>query len=134
MSGVRLTITAEIAARWGHRVDGLIHSHAWTVGATVAGPADAAIIIPADELEAILLEAVRPWTGHYLTHEDLGVWKSYQPLVWDKEPTVEEIARRLWAIVDQRVDGLCEVFLVEATEFDRTRTVRLARDSAHAFA
>lgn len=125
---MRLTITTEIAARWGHRVDGLIHSHAWTVGATVEGPADASIVIPADELEAILLESVGPWTGHYLTDEDLGPWKSYEPMVWDKEPTVEEIARRLWDIVSERVAGLVEVFLVEASEFDRTRTVRLMAD------
>lgn len=131
---MRLTITAEVTARWGHRVDGLIHSHAWTVGATVEGPADASIIIPADELEAILLRKVQPWTGHYLTHEDLGPWKAYAPLVWDKEPTVEEIARRLWAAVAEDVEGLVEVFLVEATEFDRTRTVRLSRESSHAYA
>ena len=39
---MKLTITAAIQARWGHRVDGLIHTHAWTVEATVEGPADAA--------------------------------------------------------------------------------------------
>lgn len=131
---MRLTITAEITARWGHRVDGLIHSHAWTVGATVEGPADASIVMPADELEGVLLRKVRPWTGHYLTNEDLGPWKSYEPLLWDKEPTVEEIARRLWAAVAEEVNGLVEVFLVEASEFDRTRTVRLTRESTHAIA
>ncbi len=129
---MRLTITAEVTARWGHRVDGLIHSHAWTVGATVEGPADAAIIIPADDLEALLLAKVAPWVGHYLTHEDVGPWKSYQPLVWDREPTVEEIARRLWSAVADDVPGLVEVFLVEATEFDRTRTVRLSREHSYA--
>ena len=48
---MRLTITAAIHARWGHHVDGLIHSHAWTVEATVEGPADADIVMPADDLE-----------------------------------------------------------------------------------
>ena len=129
---MRLTITAAINARWGHRVDGLIHSHAWTVSATVEGPADAQIVIPADELEEILLHTVEPWTGHYLTHEDLGRWKNFEPLVWDREPTVEEIARRLWDALAKRVDGLVEVALVEATEFDRTRTVRLSRELADA--
>lgn len=131
---MRLTITAEITARWGHRVDGLIHSHAWTVGATVEGPPDASIVIPADELEAILVAKVSPWSGHYLTDEDLGRWKAYEPMLWDKEPTVEEIARRLWDAVVADVPGLLEVFLVEASEFDRTRTVRLSREGSHVHA
>ena len=122
---MKRTITAAINARWGHRVDGLIHSHAWTVEATVEGPADAHIVIPADELEQILLDTVEPWVGHYLTNEDLGQWKNFQPLVWDREPTVEEIVRRLWDAIQPQVDGLVEVALVEAHEFDRTRTVRL---------
>ncbi len=32
---MKLTITASIHARWGHRVDNLIHTHAWTVEATL---------------------------------------------------------------------------------------------------
>jgi hypothetical protein len=48
-------------------------------------------------------------------------------LVWDREPTVEEIARRLWAQLDQRIDGLRSLAVTEATEFDRSRTVRLTR-------
>ncbi len=124
---MRLTMTAAITARWGHRVDGLVHTHAWTVEATVEGPSDASKVMPADDLECLLREAVEPWTGHYLTHEDLGEWKGYQPIVWDREPTVEEIVRRLWDDVDARVRGLSSLALVEAHEFDRCRTVRLSR-------
>lgn len=124
---LQLTMTAAIHARWAHRVDGLIHSHPWSLEATVEGPADAHIVIPADELEQVLHDLVEPWRGRYLTHEDCGEWKGYQPLVWDTEPTVEEIARRLWAMLDQRVDGLKSIAVVESTEFDRCRTVRLTR-------
>lgn len=123
---MKLTITAAVHARWGHRVDGLIHTHAWTVEATVAGPPDCDKIIPADDLERLLLESVEPWHGHYLTHEDVGEWKGYKPLVWTREPTVEEIVRRLWGRLEPIVPGLTEVALVESTEFDRCRTVRLA--------
>ena len=124
---LHLTITAAIHARWAHRVDGLIHSHPWSLEATVEGPADAAKVIPADELELILHELVEPWRGRYLTDEDVGEWKGYTPLVWDREPTVEEIARRLWGELDQRVGGLVSVGVVESTEFDRCRTVRVSR-------
>ena len=124
---MRLTITAAIQARWGHHVDGLIHSHAWTVEATVEGPADACMVMPADDLEDILRIQVQPWAGHYLTDVDLGPWKSYQPLLWDKEPTVEEIVRRLFRDLEPRVPGLVEVALTESAEFDRSRTVRLRR-------
>jgi 6-pyruvoyl-tetrahydropterin synthase len=124
---MKLTITAAIHARWGHRVDGLIHTHAWGVEATVAGDPDSEKVYPADDLEALLLAAVEPWTGRYLTHDDVGEWKGYQPLVWDREPTVEEIARHLWDELDLVVPGLAEVALVESQEFDRCRTVRLSR-------
>ncbi len=126
-SELQLTMTAGIHARWAHRVDGLIHSHPWSIEATVEGPADAEKVIPADELEEILNELVEPWHGHYLTHEDVGEWKGYQPMVWDREPTVEEIARRLWASLDERVDGLVSVAVVESADFDRCRTVRVSR-------
>ncbi len=125
---MQLTITARIQARWGHRVDGLIHSHAWTVEATVEGPADADIVMPADDLEALLRAEVEPWAGHYLTDTDIGPWKSFLPLVWDREPTVEEIVRRLWNSIDPKVHGLVEVALTESSEFDRSRTVRLRRE------
>jgi 6-pyruvoyl-tetrahydropterin synthase len=124
---LQLTMTAAIHARWAHRVDGLIHSHPWSLEATVEGPADVAKVIPADELERILHELVEPWRGRYLTDEDVGEWKGYMPLVWDREPTVEEIARRLWAELDQRIEGLISVGVVESTEFDRCRTVRVSR-------
>ncbi len=124
---LHLTITAAIHARWAHRVDGLIHSHPWNLEATVEGPADAEKVMPADDLEAILQALVEPWRGRYLTYEDVGTWKGYEPLVWDREPTVEEIARRLWAELDARVPGLTSVGVVESTEFDRCRTVRLSR-------
>ncbi len=124
---LQLTMTAAIHARWAHRVDGLIHSHPWSVEATVQGPADAAMVIPADELEGILHQLVEPWQGKYLTATDVGEWKGYEPLVWDQEPTVEEIARRLWAQLDARIDGLVSVGVVESTEFDRCRTVRVSR-------
>lgn len=123
---MKLTITASIHARWGHRVGGLIHTHAWGVEATVAGDPDSDMVFPADDLEVELLSAVQPWSGKYLTHEDVGEWKGYTPEVWDREPTVEEIARRLWTTLEQRVPGLTEVALVESTEFDRCRTVRYA--------
>ena len=120
-----LTITAAIHARWGHRVDGLIHTHAWTIEATLMGPADSDKIFPADDLERVLVEVIKPWQGRYLTHEDVGEWKGYKPLVWDREPTVEEIVRRLWGRLNNLVPRLTEVALVESTEFDRCRTVRL---------
>ena len=124
---MKLTMTAAIHARWGHRVDGLIHTHAWGVEATVAGNPDCEKVFPADDLEALLVHAVEPWRGRYLTREDVGEWKGYQPLVWDREPTVEEIARHLWEGLDPIVPGLVEVALVESDEFDRCRTVRLSR-------
>jgi 6-pyruvoyl-tetrahydropterin synthase len=121
----RLTMTAAIQARWAHRVDGLIHSHAWTIEATVEGPPDADKVIPADDLEAMLRELVGPWAGHYLTDTDMGPWRGYDPIVWDREPTVEEIVRHVWTALDARIKGLVEVALHEANEFDRSRTVRL---------
>jgi 6-pyruvoyl-tetrahydropterin synthase len=127
---VHLTITAAIHARWGHRVDHLIHTHAWEVEATVEGDIDADKVFPADDLESLLRETVEPWTGHYLTNEDVGEWKGYTALVWEREATVEEIARQLWAQLDRRVPGLVEVALKESTEFDRNRTVRLSRQRA----
>lgn len=122
---LRLTMTAGIHARWAHRVDGLIHSHPWSLEATVRGPADADKVMPADDLEQILHDAVAPWHGKYLTDADVGIWKGYEPLVWDKEPTVEEIARRLWDHLEPIVPGLVGVSIVESTEFDRCRTVQL---------
>lgn len=124
---MKLTITASIHARWGHRVDDLVHTHAWGVEATVAGDPECDKVYPADDLEAQLLAAVEPWSGHYLTDTDVGEWKGYTPIVWDREPTVEEIARRLWTMLEAQVPGLQEVALVESTEFDRCRTVRLGR-------
>jgi 6-pyruvoyl-tetrahydropterin synthase len=123
---VKLTITAAIHARWGHRVDGLIHTHAWTVGATLTGPPDCDKVFPADDLERTLAEAVAPWQGRYLTDVDVGPWKGYEPLVWPREPTVEEIVRVLWTRLEPIVPGLVEVSLVESTEFDRYRRVTLA--------
>ena len=83
--------------------------------------------MPADDLEAILQRAVDGWRGRYLTDEDLGPWKGYLPLVWDAEPTVEEIARRLWDQLRAEIpDGLVSLAVVESTEFDRSRTVRLS--------
>jgi 6-pyruvoyl-tetrahydropterin synthase len=121
-----MTMSASIHARWGHRVDGLIHTHAWTVTAVVAGDPECDKVFPADDLEAILTETVRPWHAHYLTHEDVGEWKGYTPIVWDREPTVEEIVRRLWDAIGARVPRLREVALEESSEFDRCRVVRLA--------
>ncbi len=127
---MRLTITAAITARWGHRVDGLIHTHAWTVEATVEGPADAHKIMPADDLEALLKRTVEPWQEHYLTDEDIGDWKGYSAVVWDREPTVEEVVRRLWQEIEPQIPGLIELALVEAHDFDRCRTVRLTLEPA----
>ena len=125
---MKLTITAAISARWGHRVDGLVHTHAWEVEATVEGPADAAKVIPADDLEDILHKAVAPWCGRYLTDVDVGEWKGYEPLLWEKEATVEEIVRHLWDTVSHEVPDLVSLALVESHEFDRCRTVRFSRD------
>jgi 6-pyruvoyl-tetrahydropterin synthase len=125
---LRLTMTAGIHTRFAHRVDGLVHSHPWSIEATVEGPADAAKVMPADDLEAILQGVLEPWRGKYLTVQDLGPWKGYEPLVWDAEPTVEEIARRLWALLEEQVPGLVSLAVHESTEFDRSRTVRLTID------
>jgi len=126
---LRLTMTAAIHTRFAHRVDGLVHSHPWSIEATVEGPSDAAKVMPADELESILHRAVEPWRGRYLTDEDLGPWKGYLPLVWDTEPTVEEIARRLWDVLSTEIPhGLVALAVVESTEFDRSRAVRLTLD------
>ncbi len=95
---MRLTITAEVTARWGHRVDGLIHSHAWTVGATVEGPADASIIIPADELEAILLRKVQPWTGHYLTHRGPRAVEGLRHAAVGMGPAAHRGGDRCWTV------------------------------------
>jgi 6-pyruvoyl-tetrahydropterin synthase len=124
---MKLTISAAIHARWGHRVDELVHTHAWTVEATVEGDPDCRMVYPVDDLEYLLTAMVEPWHGYYLTHEDVGPWKGLQPLVWDREPTVEEIARRLFSDLSDKLPGLIELALVESTEFDRSRTVRLSR-------
>lgn len=129
---MRMTMSASIHARWGHRVDGLIHTHAWKVGATVSGPADADKIYPADDLEKELACVVHPWQGRYLTHEDQGVWKGLKPVVWEREPTVEEVARRIWDDLAERFAHienaeLEAVTLEEAAEFDRCRVVTLSR-------
>jgi len=123
---MKLTMSAAITARWGHRVGGLIHTHAWTFEATVTGPTDAAMVMPVDELEHILCELVEPWRQCYLTDADMGEWYGLQPIVWEREPTVEEIARHLWHVLNRRVSGLDSIALTESTEFDRCRTVRLA--------
>lgn len=126
-SSMQLTMSVGIHARFAHRVDGLIHSHPWSVEATVQGPADIDKVMPADDLEAILARLLDVWRGKYLTDTDIGPWKGYEPLVWDREPTVEEIARRLWAQLDAEVPGLVEIAVKESTEFDRSRVVRLTR-------
>ena len=125
---LRLTMTAAIHSRFAHRVDGLVHSHPWSVEATVEGPADADKVMPADDLEDLLHRLVEPLRGRYLTDTDLGDWKGYRALVWDREPTVEEIARRLWDQLAEQVPSLVSLAVVESTEFDRCRTVRLTID------
>jgi 6-pyruvoyl-tetrahydropterin synthase len=130
--GLTLTITASIHARWGHRVDGLIHSHAWKLGASVRGDVDCDKVFPADDLEDLLRAVVTPWSGYYLTDTDVGSWKGFEPLVWDREPTVEEIVRRVWSRLDTELEAfaevrLDEVSLEEAEEFDRCRVVTLSR-------
>lgn len=129
---MKMTITASIHARWGHRVDGLIHTHAWQVAATVSGSVECDKVFPADDLEHLLTEVVEPWRGRYLTADDVGVWKGFSPVLWDREPTVEEIVRRIWsqleANFDDRTDVVLEqVSLGEASEFDRCRVVTLSR-------
>ena len=122
---MKMTISASVQARWGHRVDDLIHTHAWTVTAVVEGDPDCDKVFPADDLEALLSATVEPWCGHYLTDEDVGEWKGYQPLVWEREPTVEEIVRHLWRELNPQLAGLHAVSLEEAHEFDRCRVVTL---------
>lgn len=129
---MKMTISASIHARWGHRVDGLIHTHAWKVGAKVSGPVDSAKIYPADDLERELTCVVEPWRGHYLTCEDVGPWNGFAPLVWEREPTVEEVVRHIWETLDERfatipTADLESVTLEEASEFDRCRVVTLSR-------
>ncbi|MDJ0767297.1 MAG: 6-carboxytetrahydropterin synthase [Ilumatobacter sp.] len=125
---MRMTLSASVQARWGHRVDGLIHTHAWTVSATLAGDPGGDKVYPADDLEHLLLRTVEPWRHHYLTSEDVGEWKGYTPLLWDREPTVEEIVRRLWDALVVELPTLHSVSLEEASEFDRCRIVELTRD------
>ncbi len=124
---MQLTMSVAIHVRFAHRVDGLIHSHPWSVEATVEGPADIDKVMPADDLELILARLLEPWRGKYLTTQDIGSWKGYEPMVWDREPTVEEIARNIWTQLDPQVSGLVEVAVNESTEFDRSRVVRLTR-------
>ena len=130
---MKLEMNASIHARWGHRVDGLIHTHAWKVGATVSGAIDCDKVFPADDLEQLLCDVVEPWRGHYLTRDDVGVWKGFEPLLWDREPTVEEITRRLWHTLDAAIGPMSgvtleSVSLEEAAEFDRCRVVTLSRE------
>jgi 6-pyruvoyl-tetrahydropterin synthase len=124
---LQMTISASVQARWGHRVDGLIHTHAWTISAVVEGDPEAEKIHPADELEQALLSVVAPWQGKYLTNVDDGHWKGYTPMIWAREPTVEEITRQIWDHLVSTVPGLLEVSLEEAAEFDRCRVVTLRR-------
>src|SRR3954454_15505006 len=126
-TALHLTMSVAVHARFAHRVDGLIHSHPWSVEATVEGPADIDKVMPADDLELILARMLEQWRGRYLTDADVGEWKGYSALVWEREPTVEEIARRLWAQLDETVPGLVEIAVTESTEFDRSRVVRLTR-------
>jgi 6-pyruvoyl-tetrahydropterin synthase len=126
-TALHLTMSVAVHARFAHRVDGLIHSHPWSVEATVEGPADVDKVMPADDLELILAKLLEHWRGRYLTDTDVGEWKGYTALVWEREPTVEEIARRLWAQLDEAVPGLVEIAVTESTEFDRARVVRLTR-------
>jgi 6-pyruvoyl-tetrahydropterin synthase len=127
-----MTLQASIHARWGHRVDGLVHTHAWKVSATIEGDVECEKVFPADDLEQLLTDIVTPWQGTFLTHEDVGPWKGFVPLRWENEPTVEEIVRQVWIAAD-RVIGqhdairLREVALEEASEFDRCRVVTLRR-------
>ena len=73
-----------------------------------------------------------PWRGPDLTHEDVGPWKGFEPLVWEREPTVEEVVRHIWEELDGRFAeiphaDLESVSLEEASEFDRCRVVTLSR-------
>ena len=125
---MRLTMTAGIHARFAHRVDGLVHSHPWLIEATVEGPADAAKVMPADDLEAILQARRRVLARQVPDRRGpRSRGRGTSPLVWDAEPTVEEIARRLWDHLLTRIPtGLVSLAVVESTEFDRSRTVRLS--------
>lgn len=125
---MKMTLSASIQARWGHRVGALIHTHSWTVTAVVAGDPDDDMVFPVDDLEALLARIVEPWHGRYLTDVDEGEWKGFTALVWDREPTVEEIVRRIWRELEPQVPQLREVALREADEFDRCRVVRLTAD------
>lgn len=129
---MKMTITASIHARWGHRVDGLVHTHAWKVEATVSASPDCDKVFPADDLERMLADVVEPWRGHYLTHDEAGPWKGFDPILWNREPTVEEIVRQIWGQLDTAFADIPDVILEgvsleEASEFDRCRVVTLTR-------
>ena len=49
--------------------------------------------------------------------------------MWDREPTVEEIVRRLWQALAPELANLHAVSLEEANEFDRCRMVTLTATS-----
>ena len=103
-----------------------IHTHAWTLEATVEVISIMDKVYPVDD-PSTKRPPPSSRHGHYFTHEDVGVWKGLQPLVWDREPTVEEIARRIYRSLADKLPGLIEVALVESTEPDRSRTVRSTR-------
>ena len=79
-------------------------------------------------MEKILTEVIEPWSGYYLTQKDVGIWKGYKPLIWDREPTVEEITRNLWDHLSEKIPSLIGVSLVESSEFDRCRKVSLTKN------
>ena len=122
-----LAVRGQHQARWGHRVEGLPHTHHWTLRAMVEGALGDQIVVPVHQLNRELADVVHPWEGHYLTHEDgLGDWKGYAPIVWQAEPTVEEIARYLGTALGERVPGLAELEIEEGNEPDRHRFVTLS--------
>ena len=64
----------------------------------------------------------------FLTKKDVGIWKGYKPLIWAKEPTVEEITRNLWNNLSEKIPTLTGVSLIESSEFDRCRKVSLTKN------
>ena len=127
-AALHLTMTAAIHARFAHRVDGLVHSHPWSIEATVEGPADAAKVMPADDLEALLHELVEPWRGRYLTDADLGDWKGYSRSCGTPSRRSRRSPGGCGTSSTPTCPGWCRSAVVESTEFDRCRTVRLTVD------
>ena len=78
--------------------------------------------------EQCVIAGTDPTKPHKKDEKDVGIWKGYKPLIWDREPTVEEITRNLWDHLSEKIPSLIGVSLVESSEFDRCRKVSLTKN------